>query len=68
MGRSKLHNEYENAARVACGEETPKAVFAALAWAMAMRLAGDDEKLAGELLRDEWLTLHINGIVQQEPR
>ena len=47
-------------------ERTPKAVFAALAYSLALRLTGnDDHDAAKAVLRDEWRTLHHNGIVPQ---
>lgn len=45
--------------------DVPKNVLGALAFSLAMRLTGDDPALAVELLREEWRTLHQNGIVPQ---
>jgi hypothetical protein len=63
----KIHNEYA----VAFGKlyaDTPKAVFAAVAFSFAMRLSEDKPKEAiAEFVR-EWLVLHDQGIVPQRPR
>lgn len=63
----KTRNEYV----VALGRdyaETPKAVYAALAFSLAMRLSEDDAEAARKLLADEWETLHANEIIPQKPR
>ena len=49
-------------------EKTPKAVIAALAFSLAMRLEEEDAIRAVELLEEEWLALHRAGIVPQKPR
>jgi len=46
--------------------DTPKAVIAAVAYSLAVRIFGD-EAAVRESLRDEWAVLHANGIVPQEP-
>jgi hypothetical protein len=48
-------------------ERTPKAVIAAVAYSLAMRLSEDDPARAEKLLRDEWRVLHQNNIVPQVP-
>jgi len=48
-------------------ERTPKAVIAALAFSLAMRLEEGDEVRAGDLLEEEWRILHQAGIVPQKP-
>ena len=48
--------------------ETPKAVYAAIAFSLAMRLTEDDFEAAARLLRGEWDQLHENGIVPQGRR
>jgi len=47
-------------------ERTPKAVIAALAFSLAMRLEEGDEVRAGDLLKEEWNALHLAGIVPQK--
>jgi len=62
----KAMNEYARA----CGqyEETPKAVFAALAYSLAVRLTGEEDYAgAVAILREEWQTLHEQGIIPQRP-
>lgn len=49
-------------------DDTPKAVIAAIAYSLAMRLCGDDESAALAMLGDEWRALHAAGIVPQKPR
>ena len=49
-------------------DKTSKAVFAALAYSLAVRLTGEeDHDGALAILRDEWRTLHEQGIVPQRP-
>ncbi len=49
-------------------DKTPKTVFAALAYSLALRLAGNDShEDALEILRDEWESLNTAGIVPQKP-
>lgn len=64
----KTMNEYARALG-AVYEDTPKAVFAAVAFSYAARLTGDTSEAAAvrEFLH-EWRILHENGIVPQEPR
>ncbi len=68
MGRTKIHNEYEREAKDALGGGCPKAVFAAIAYSLAMRLCCDNEGLAKELMQSEWHTLYMNNIVPQAPK
>lgn len=49
-------------------DATPKAVIAAVAYGLALRLCEDDPKAATALLRAEWAILHQQGIVPQPPR
>jgi hypothetical protein len=58
-------NEYQEA--FPAYDRTPKAVIAALALSLAMRLSEDDPARAEKLLRDEWRVLHQNNIVPQVP-
>ena len=62
----KITNNY---ARACDGfDKTPKAVYAALAFSLAVRLAGnDDTEDANRILLNEWRALHENGIVPQKP-
>lgn len=49
-------------------DKTPKTVFAALAFSLAMRMARHHlDEDAHTILRDEWQTLYENGIVPQKP-
>lgn len=48
-------------------DRTPKAVYAALALSLALRLSEDDFPKALELLKDEWAVLYAQGIVPQVP-
>ena len=48
--------------------ESPKAVVAAIAFSVAMRLCCDDVDLAKYMIQDEWDVLHTNGIVPQKRR
>lgn len=47
--------------------DTPKAVYAALAYSLALRMSDDDHDKAAALLGEEWAALHANGIVPQKP-
>lgn len=58
---TKKMNEY--AREVHGYDDTPKAVFAALAFSLAMRLSEDDLREARKLLLREWNILTRNGIV-----
>lgn len=59
-------NEYQKA--YPSFDSTPKAVVAAVAFALAMRLCNDNQEQAEALLREEWSVLHANGIIPQKPR
>lgn len=48
-------------------EETPKAITAAVAFSLAMRLCGDNEVDAREMVRAEWEALYENSIIPQKP-
>lgn len=61
----KTMNQYAD--KFPCYEDTPKAVAAALAFSLAMRLCGDSAIDARETVRAEWETLFANGIVPQKP-
>jgi len=58
-------NEYQQA--YPNFEATPKAVIAAVAFALAMRLNADDPDLATAMLRSEWDALYQAGIVPNQP-
>lgn len=47
--------------------QTPKAVVAAIAMSLALRLCHDEFDAAQSLLRNEWEDLHTAGIVPQRP-
>jgi hypothetical protein len=59
-------NEYQ--ANYPQFEQTPKAVLAAVAYSLAMRLAEDSPCQAEQLLAEEWRALYLSGIVPQKPR
>jgi len=61
-----LRNEYQDLLG-ADFDKTPKSVYAALAVSLAMRLNPESNADALKMLRDEWATLHANGIVPQKP-
>lgn len=65
-GVFKVRNSYAN--MLNGYRETPKAVFAAVALSLAMRLCDDDPREAADLIDREWATLHANGVVPQKPR
>lgn len=70
MGHKK-GNEYA-ASLGALYNETPKAVLAALAVSLAVRIVEgegteDTFEAAARLVRDEWAALHRAGIVPQSP-
>ena len=49
--------------------ETPKSVFAMVAYHLAQRIAGTEDRDAiMKVITDEWDALHANGIVPQKPR
>lgn len=60
----KTMNEY--AADYPQFAETPKAVLAAVAYSLAMRVCGDQTDNVRELLMAEWDVLNENGIVPQK--
>ena len=63
----KLHNGYAGAFGKLYSD-TPKAVFAAVAYSLAMRLNEDSPEAAiAEFLR-EWRILNDQGIVPQRPK
>jgi hypothetical protein len=63
----KVFNEYVKALEGGYAL-TPKAVYAAVAYSLAMRLCGDDGEAARDLIAQEWQTLHENGLVPQKPK
>ena len=65
VGLGKKSNEY--AAQI-YDVDAPKTVFMAIAYSLAMRLAGDNHEQAAELVKAEWHSLHDAGIVPQKPR
>jgi hypothetical protein len=66
MPANKLHNEY--AARFgSVYAETPKAVFAAIAYSMCFMVSEEDSRRALARFAEEWQCLHDNGIVPQKP-
>lgn len=64
-GVFKVSNDYAEAAGRKFYADTPKAVWAALAYSLALCVAGTDAEAAA-LLKSEWATLHANGIVPQK--
>lgn len=58
-------NEYQEA--FPAYDKTPKAVIAALAMSLAMRLTEDSPENARALLHDEWHNLHIARVLPQKP-
>ena len=66
MNLNAKPNQYQQACPNC--DDTPKAVIAALAYSLAMRLCCDDEAAAQSLLAAEWRDLHAAGIVPQKPR
>jgi len=68
MAIGYLSNEYFREAEAALGDrKTPKTVYAALAYSLALRLCEDDHERAKAMIRDEWRALHTSGIVPQKP-
>ncbi len=59
----KIGNEYS--AVVPNYRATPKAVLAAIAFSLAMRLSEDRMSAAASLIQDEWDALYTAGIVPQ---
>lgn len=66
MRVGKRSNEY--AARLFLELDGSKTVYMAIAFSLAMRVVGDDVDKATALVREEWATLHANGILPQAPR
>lgn len=70
-GRGKRDNSY---ARLAFDVDAPKTVWMALAVSFAAMTVESAEDLLADkvrlqkMLREEWATLHENGIVPQRPR
>lgn len=65
---NKTINPYVEAVGRKMYERTPKAVYAALAYSLALRLTGtDNHEEAIALLGKEWEALHNGGIVPQKP-
>lgn len=63
----KKRNAYVHA--VVNYDDTPKAVWAAIAFSLALRLAGNDSNNdANLLIAAEWDALYQNQIVPQKPR
>lgn len=62
----KTMNEYAGVLSDKLYEQTPKAVFAAIA-VSSLSCGGDNLKQAEDLLLNEWRCLHQNGIVPQKP-
>lgn len=63
-------NNNSNSYAEACEnfDKTPKTVFAALAFSLAMRVSGNEGiKDPHKILRDEWQALYENKIVPQKP-
>lgn len=49
--------------------EAPKSVFAMLAFHLAQRIAGtEDRDEVMKVLADEWAALHANGLIPQKPK
>ena len=61
----KVSNEY--ALAIPDYDKMPKAVLAALAMSLALRLSADDFQEARRLLHEEWVALYDAGIVPQKP-
>lgn len=68
MALGDLSNDYFKQAEAALGDrKTPKTVYAALAYSIALRLCEDDHERAKQMLREEWRALHAAGLVPQKP-
>lgn len=63
---NKKYNEYARAVDERLYEQTPKAVFAAVA-VSALTTGGDYLNEANGRLLEEWWILYDNGIVPQKP-
>lgn len=64
MALNKTSNEY---ADQVANLEAPKAVVAAIAYSLALRLCGDDHAAAKALIATEWGALHQAGVIPQKP-
>jgi hypothetical protein len=66
-GVTKLSNEYVQSIPSEIFENTPKAVWAAIAVSFAVNLAseGDFNQAAGVIMQ-EWIALKENGIIPQD--
>lgn len=59
-------NEYANACEGF--DKTPKTVYAAIAYSLALRMTGSEShEEAIEIMRGEWDDLYHGGIVPQKP-
>lgn len=63
----KLHNDYLKELPSDLYERTPKAVWAALAVSLALRLNEDQFEAVPVALCAEWSSLHQAGVVPQKP-
>ena len=61
----KKRNSYQEAISSKLYEETPKAVFAAIAVSLLANLSGVEFEKIDAAILDEWRTLNANGIVPQ---
>ena len=66
MHRNATTNEYQKVYPLF--DKTPKAVIAATAFSLAMRLCEGNAEAAFKLLSEEWSSLYVAGIVPQKPR
>lgn len=65
-GIGKKDNNYS---RAVLDIDAPKTVWMAIAFSLALRLAGNGiARDAADLCFTEWMALHANGIVPQKPR
>lgn len=69
-GVTKLFNQYADLLSPEFYNNTPKAVFAAIAVSLAIINTGEGDCFDGveNLLRDEWAALYKNKIVPQKPK
>lgn len=61
----KILNEY--ATNVPDYRKTPKAVYCAIAYSLALRLTADSNEAVNTIVREEWQALYDNGLVKQRP-
>ena len=61
-------NQYADAIGMKIFDACPKAVWAAIAYSLAMRLGSDNHGQAIETIKREWFILHGGNIVPQKPR